>query len=238
VYKLAIVRNYAFKYNRKMLAKNIKILTIKQRKVYDFICDYLATAKQSPTVFEIAKFLKVSSLRTVTQYLEVLEKKEFIFRVNHQSRGIRIFEKKNVRTIKLPVVSSAGCDNMAVFAEQRYSEFLTVDSDFLHSRNPKDVVVFRAVGDSMRDAGIETGDMVLTEKTFDILQKDKVVAIIDGMAVIKQINFTENAIILRPMSGDQQYHSIVMKKDFQVFGKVIDVIKNSPAEDELIYEKI
>ena len=61
---------------------------------------------------------------------------------------------------------------------------------------------------------------------------------ITAPAVIKQINFTPNAVILRPMSHDQQYRPIIMKKDFPVFGKVIDVIKNSLEGEELVYENI
>jgi SOS-response transcriptional repressor LexA len=94
------------------------------------------------------------------------------------------------------------------------------------------------MGDSMIDAGIETGDLVLTEMTNDIKQKDKVVAIVDGMALIKQINFSANAVILAPMSPDPQYRPIIMKRNFQVFGKVVDVIKNSFGGDELVYENL
>jgi SOS-response transcriptional repressor LexA len=141
-------------------------------------------------------------------------------------------------TVTLPVVSAAGCDNMNVFAEQTFDEFITIDRDFLNGHNPKEVVVFRALGDSMVDAGIETGDLVLTQMTTDINQKDKVVAIVDGMALIKQINFSDNAVILAPMSHDPQYRPIIMKRNFQVFGKVVDVIKNSFGGEELVYESI
>jgi SOS-response transcriptional repressor LexA len=90
----------------------------------------------------------------------------------------------------------------------------------------------------MIDAGISTGDLVLTHKTQQVQPKDNVVAVVDGMAVIKQINFTPNAIILAPMSCGNNYHPIVMKRDFQIFGKVIEVIKNSFSTEELTYESL
>ncbi len=226
-------------YNEKMLGKNSKILTVKQQRVYSFICAYLKKYGFSPTVLELAGFLEVSSLRTVTQYLDALQKKQLITRARYQSRGIRLFEKKGVsQTITLPVLSSAGCDNMHVFAEQSFDEFITLDKNFIHGKNPKQVFVFRAVGDSMNDAGIETGDLVIAEKTLEIAGRDKVVAIVDGMALIKQINFSPNAVILSPMSQDKQYRPIIMKRNFQVFGKVIEVIKNFAGGEELVYEKL
>jgi len=221
-----------------MLNKNSKILTSKQKRVFDYICNCLEKNGNSPTILELAKFLSVSSLRTVTQYLESLERKGLIVRSHHQRRGIRLisFDDNFLATVTLPIVSSAGCDNMNVFAEQSFDEFVTIDRDFLKGIKPENVVVFRAMGDSMEDGGIETGDLVLTEITNDINSKDKVVAIVDGMTLIKQISFSSNATILSPMSCDRQYRPIIMKKDFKVFGRVIEVIKNSFEKEELTYE--
>ncbi|NTW26847.1 MAG: repressor LexA [Candidatus Moranbacteria bacterium] len=227
-------------YNGKMLRKKSSTLTSKQKRVFDYICNCLENNDKSPTILELAKFLGVSSLRTVTQYLESLEKKGLIVRSHHQSRGIRLVKVVDsvLATVTLPIVSAAGCDNMNVFAEQNFDEFVTIDRDFLNGTKPENVVVFRAMGNSMVDAGIETGDLVLTEMTTDIKSKDKVVAIVEGMTLIKQINFSPNAVILSPMSHDAQYRPIIMKKDFKVFGKVIEVIKNSFGGEELVYENI
>lgn len=221
-----------------MIQNKHKNLTPKQKKVFDYIVSFIEEKSFSPTISEIADFLGVSSLRTVTQYLESLEKKQIIVRGKGSSRGIKLIETKEFETVMLPVLSMAGCDNMNVFAERHFDEFITLDRDFLKGNDPQKVVVFRAMGDSMEDGGIETGDLVLTEITADINQKDKVVAIVDGMALIKQINFTSNAVILAPMSKDPQYRPIIMKRNFQVFGKVIEVIKNSFTTEELVYETI
>lgn len=223
-----------------MLNLNSKTLTSKQKRVFDYICDCLEKNALSPTIAELMQFLNVSSSRSVVQYLESLEKKGLIARTRNCSRGIRLIARTEevLDTVILPIMSAAGCDNMSVFADQVHDEFITIDRDFLQGHKPQDVVVFRAVGDSMVDAGINTGDLVLAEMTTDINQKDKVVAIVDGMALIKQINFSANAVILSPMSQDPQYRPIIMKRNFQVFGKVIDVIKNSFGSDELVYEEV
>jgi repressor LexA len=217
----------------------MKTLTSKQKKVFEYIRTYLEEKGVSPTIGEIAEHMCVSSLRTVTQYLESLERKKLIKRIAHASRGIRILTATvRSETVTLPVLSAAGCDNMEVFAQQSFDEFITIDSDFLGSSDPQNVFAFRAVGESMRDAGIATGDLVLAEKTTDVKSKDNVVAIVDGMALIKRINFSPNAVILAPMSPDPQYRPIIMKKDFQVFGRVIEVIKNSFDSEELVYESL
>jgi len=89
-------------------------------------------------------------------------------------------------------------------------------------------VCIKAVGDSMVDAGIRQGDHVLVEVTEAVSEGDLVVAIIDSFAVIKKLELTNNAVILRPVSSDSQYKPIITNKNFRFFGRVIDVIRVQP----------
>ena len=50
-------------------------------------------------------------------------------------------------------------------------------------------------------------------------------------AVIKKITFANNAVILNPVTNDPQYNPIILRRDFSVFGKVIEVIKVERSED-------
>lgn len=216
-----------------------KILTTKQQRAYEIIEDYIRRNGESPTVTELAELLGVSSLRTVTQYLESLEKKGLISRVQHQSRGIRLtsLNDNQSKTVILPVVSAAGCDNLNIFADQIFDEHIVIDRDFLNGKSDDKMVIVKAVGSSMRDANIEDGDFVLTEITKEVTEGDKIVAVINGMAIIKKIHFAQNAVILNPMSSDPNYRPIIMKEDFEVFGRVVDVIKNAESK-ELVYEEV
>src|SRR6266704_761855 len=90
VHNINLVTQTQKMYNGEMLNKNSKSLTSKQKRVLEYISSFLDENKVSPTILQLAKFLGVSSLRTVTQYLESLEKKGFIVRSHHQARGIRL----------------------------------------------------------------------------------------------------------------------------------------------------
>ena len=210
-------------------------LTKKQEKVFKLVTDYFDKNGQAPTILELKKLMNVRSLRTVTQYLEILEKKGYICREKYAKRGTRLIGKKayfNPEMINIQVFGSAGCDNQSILAEPMHDEFISVSRDFLGDRGNR-LIAIRAIGRSMLEAGINDGDTVLVEKTNEIKNNDRVVAIIDDIAVIKRISFTENAIILNPDSKDESYKPIVMKKDFKVFGKVIDVIKKPGDNDEI-----
>lgn len=204
------------------------ILTPKQKRFYETVKSFIKKHRKSPTVTELTKLLKLSSPRAVTQYLNSLEKKGLITRGRYQRRGIQVvnlgkIEQSDIVTI--PVVSSAGCDNVAVFAQRNFGDYVCVSSDLLRGRQKENVIGIKAIGDSMFDAGINEGDYVLIELTRDIQENDLVAAIIDSFAVIKKIEFANNALILKPVSSDPLYKPIIVRRDFQIVGKVIDVIR-------------
>lgn len=214
-------------------------LTAKQQDVLTILSKCIEESGKAPTITELAQLLNVSSFRTVTQHLETLQRKGFINRLPNQRRGIELIEQKiaGSTTVILQVVSSVGCDNLSVYAEPNYDEQITLDKSFLQGRHKDDVMVFRAKGDSMLDAGVKDGDLILTEKTPEAQDGDQVVAILDGLAVLKQIKFLNDAVVLSPMSKDPIYQPIIMRKDFEIFGKKIDIIR-SWNNNEITYVNI
>lgn len=205
----------------------ITSLTKKQTRFYEVLKKYIETKKQAPTIEELQKLLKISSPRGVIQYLEALERKGLILRAKGETRGIHIVEHKDVPQVEIPVFASAGCDNVMTMAERIFDEYVCVAQNLLHGRNAKSVVGIRASGNSMDEAGINDGDYVLVEVTQAIQENDLVVAIIDNFAVIKKIEFANNAIILKPVSSDPSYKPIILHRDFRIFGKVLDVFRGA-----------
>ena len=55
--------------------------------------------------------------------------------------------------------------------------------------------------------------------------------IIEDTAVLKRLTISHNAIILDPMNADGKYPRIIMSRDFQIFGKMIDVIKAGAGDE-------
>jgi repressor LexA len=212
-------------------------LTEKQKQFYEALKRLVEKNGQSPTVAELVNLMKFSSPRAVTQYLESLEKKGLIERRRYEHRGIRLTgeNENNVATINIPVVASAGCDQMAILAQRNFGDYICVATELLQGVKKDNVVCVKAVGDSMVDAGIKSGDYVLVNVVGrgedNVSDGNLVVAIVDDFAVIKKIEFGANAIILHPVSSDPQYKPIILRRDFQIFGKVIDVIRMKPKND-------
>lgn len=208
------------------------LLTFKQQRVLDAVRDYLYREDQSPTLEQLRQKLGFSSLRTVTQYLDILERKGYIVRRKNASRNI---ELRNVDgawgTVSIPVIANVGCDDLSVFAQNSAAadEFLEVDKRIVDEEEGE-IVAVRAIGDSMNDAGINTGDYVLIRFTNDVRDGDRVAAIVNDMVTVKRLERRDGMTILWPQSKDPKFKPIILKDDFKIAGKVLCVIPSNQME--------
>lgn len=202
-----------------------RTLTPKQQAVLELLKKSIKTDGQSPTLSMIREQLNLGSIRSVTQWLEALERKGYIKRDRFKHRGVSIIENDPMSwagLVQIPVVS-AGCDTASVYAQDQYEGYLAVDKKIIPEH--KEIVAVKAVGDSMVDAGINNGDHVLVEVTDQVSDGDHVVAVIGDMAVIKSLKQTEGHTILYPESSVGDYAPIVMQDNSKIFGKVLSVIR-------------
>ena len=87
----------------------------------------------------------------------------------------------------------------------------------------------RVVGDSMIDAGISEGDIVVIDRAVEPEQDDIVVVFLDGEFTIKHIDFSElkrNRVWLRPANKKFRPIKVDFSADFRVWGVVVKVIKS------------
>lgn len=215
-------------------------LTQVQEETLTFIKRYITTHAKSPTIAEIQRELKLHSSRSVTQRLESLQKKGLIERDRFQHRSIKVVGTvSNLYLpsdfIAVPVIASAGCDAMEVYAQDEFGEFIAVDKKLLGRATS--IAAIKAVGDSMQDAGICDGDYVIVEVTDRVENGDRVCAIIGNMAVIKRYSKNQGVVVLNPENKGAGYMPIVVaEEDSKIFGKVLSIIPNNSWVDDIKIE--
>ena len=214
----------------------MKKLTPKQQKILNFIRSFYVKNGHSPTVGEMMENLNISSKRGVTQYLETLEKKDYITREKYRERGIKLCKESSDFT-QIPVVGSAGCDNMSVFAQETYDEYIPIQTELIRDKNYSNLIGILASGGSMEGGDIFDGDTVLIEKTEDINPEERVLAIVDGMAVVKRYFPQKDLVLLMPDSSDSRHKPLIVKDNFNIVGKVVMVVPTSITND-IRYEQI
>lgn len=208
-----------------------KPLTPKQEKVLQVLKVRTVEDGRTPSLHEVRKELGLRSLRTVAQYLEALESKGYIVRRKNAVRNIEFRDGEYgypAMTISVPVVANVGCDDLSVYAAEQHDEFLEVDKDIADSAG--EIVAVRAVGDSMADAGIHSGDYILVQFTENVKNGDRVAAIVGDMVTVKRLERRDGVTVLWPESKDPKYKPIILKEDFKITGKVLCVIPRPQVE--------
>jgi repressor LexA len=214
-------------------------ITSAQQETLSYLTKYIKKHGEAPTVSEIGKAFKLTSLRSVTQRLEALEKKGLIARDRFKRRNITVLDTSlssgAADMVQVPVIASAGCDAAEVYAQDEFGEYILVDKKLLQKHT--NIAAVRAVGDSMQDAGIKNGDYVIVEVTDAVENGDRVVAVLGNMAVIKQYSKVDEVVYLHPRNEGAGYHPIIVaEEDSKIFGKVLSVIPGTEWVDEIKIE--
>ena len=210
-----------------------KSLTGKQKRVLDNIQLYINAKGEPPTLDELRQNLGFKSLRTVVQYIETLERKGYVVRRRYSHRNIELravdAEGRSAMLVSVPVVANVGCDDLSVFAQEQSDEFLQVDKQIVDEVHGE-IVAVRAVGDSMADAGVKSGDYILVQFTDKVKSGDRVAAIIGDMVKVKRLERRNGVTILYPESKDPKYKPIVLRDNFKIAGRVLCIIPAGVAE--------
>ncbi len=201
-----------------------KMLTDKEIEAIRLIRNRIVHTGNPPSIREIMKHLGYSSPRAASYILEKLESKGFITR---PSRGqIQLLKEtpgsdSHAETVNIPLVGSVAC-GIPVFAEENIEAHYAVSIKI--ARPQFKYFLLRATGDSMNQSDIQDGNLVLIRQQPNAEEGDRVVALIDEEATIKEFHRTSNAIILKPRSTNKQHKPIILNEEFQVLGVVHAVI--------------
>lgn len=167
------------------------MLTRKQQLSYQFICDYIAENGYSPSLEEISKALGTRSKTSAFNYVRELEATGLIHLTSGRKRNIELAKKADT-TLPLLGKIAAGQPIEAIENEER----IDLSQFFMGSHR----FILRVEGDSMIEAGIMDGDMVIVKQQQRAQNGDIVVALIDqNEATLKYIQYNkDNSITLKP----------------------------------------
>lgn len=171
----------------------------------------------------------------ITHHLGQLVKRGDLVRINNR---LTPAIKTNAGLIRIPVMGEADCGEATKFADGRIVDNLAVSPSILNFKDIKGkLYALIARGDSMNHSRvnnkeINSGDYIIIEKRDNYIPKDNeiVVSIIGGLANIKRLrrdNANKRILLLSDSYRQDDFAPIIISEndDFQVDGKVVDVIK-------------
>lgn len=198
-------------------------LTDKQQQVLDFVEDYQLKNGSSPTLREIREFLGVASDNSVLKHLKALEKKGYIEK-DDTPRGIKLLdsirEKLQSSTISLPVLGFIPAGG-PVNADEHIEDWVTLDSSKV--KHPKESFMLKVTGQSMIDAGIFEGDLLIADAKREPKANDIVIALVDGGNTVKRLVKKEGRFFL--VAENPEYSDIVPLEQLEIQGVVTGLIR-------------
>ncbi|MGH7893098.1 MAG: transcriptional repressor LexA, partial [Candidatus Binatia bacterium] len=174
----------------------------------------------APTLHEIGRHLKVSSVATVHKHLRKLEDKGAVRRLTHQSRALSVVpSRKAAAGARIPLLGTVAAGTPIEPIEVPGA--ITVPEEFL---GRGDTFALRVRGDSMIDDGIHDGDVVVVESGREAPNGSTVVALVAGEATVKKLYRKRGRIHLVP-ANERMAPIVVRENEVEIRGIVIALLR-------------
>lgn len=199
-------------------------LTPLERRIYNYLIDFLTENTYQPSIREIGRKFRVKSTKTVSDLLQSLADKGYIERDPSRSRGVRLLGYSGVtRTVPLPYYGKIHAGEPALLPEYREG-YLTMDRRFV----PHEEAFFLKVkGDSMVGRGIFDGDFVMIDPVdADSAADGSIIAARLGEeATVKTLTHEGGTVVLKPANDAEREIVVKPQDDFAVLGVVCGVFR-------------
>ncbi|OKY53632.1 transcriptional repressor LexA [Megasphaera cerevisiae] len=203
------------------MMNNEKMLTTRQKQILEYIRDCVHTVGYPPSVREICKEVGLSSTSTVHGYLHRLEDLGFIRRDPSKNRTIELLDEGSWRSKKivpLPLVGQVRA-GAPILAEECVEDVYPFSAEFV---GDDDCFMLTVKGDSMKDAGILEGDIIIVRQQDTAENGEIVVALLDDEATIKRYYREKDCIRLQPENGN---YDPIYTRSCHILGKVTGLFR-------------
>ncbi|MBV8364353.1 MAG: transcriptional repressor LexA [Candidatus Eremiobacteraeota bacterium] len=194
--------------------------TERQRRILEVISEFAAEHGYPPSVREIGERVGLSSSSTVQSHLKTLERRGLISRDPTKPRALRSVGSSQAvpEVLSMPIVGKVAAGTPITAQENIEGEF-ALPSDFArHS----DAFMLRVSGDSMIDAAILDGDLVLVRPQKSANNGEIVVAMVDGEATVKRFYKEFDRVRLQPENRSMEP---IYAHDVSIIGRVEAVVR-------------
>lgn len=206
-------------------------LTAKDYEILEFIQKQIVTRGFPPTVREICDAVGLKSTATIHARLKKLEEHGKIVKDISKNRSIRLTDAENGaagegnleysgdKYIDVPIYGNVAA-GLPILAVQDNTDTFPLPMDFAHNR---DLFMLKVKGDSMIEAAILDGDMIIVERCATAANGDIVVALVDNENATVKTFYKENGHFrLQPENSTMEP---IIVNEVSIIGKVVGVFR-------------
>ncbi len=201
-------------------------LNTRQQEVLEYIKNSLLQKGYPPTVREIGQGIGLKSPATVHGHLRALAEKGYIRRDACKQRALELTEKA-VQPELLPAQEMAAIPLLGtiaagqpLLAEEQIEDVYSLPLDFVHSN--KQLFMLRVQGESMIEAGILNGDLLVVEQTPVVANGEIAAVLLEDSATVKYFYKEKNYYRLHPANSSM---ADIIATEVQILGRVIALLR-------------
>lgn len=197
-----------------------------RQRIIEYIRDFYDERGYAPTIRDIMRGCELSSTAVVQHHLKVLENEHQIERDSKVFRSIQLPDRRN--TIRVPILGkiSAGLPIPVLSSDSWRNEAIDTLELSPEITKGKEVFALKVSGQSMIDALIDDGDIVLMEQVKDVNNGDMVAAWLkrEEEVTLKRFYHEGNGIRLQP-ANSQMKPIFTTLDNIEIQGRVVAVIR-------------
>lgn len=195
------------------------MISKRQKQIYEYIKRFINKHDFSPSLEEIKKHLRLSSVSTIHHHILNIEKEGLIKRTKNEPRAIEL-KKKSKDLVRIPLMGAIAAGEPIEALEDKK----TVEVPKSQLSKSGEHYALSVRGNSMLDEGIKDKDTVIVRKQSTVENGETAVALINGNEVtLKKIYREKDRFRLQPANSELKP---IFTKDLTIQGKIISVIRN------------
>ena len=197
-------------------------ISAKQKEILEYIKAQILERGFPPAVRDICEAVHLKSTSSVHSHLETLEKNGYIRRAPTKPRAIEIlddtFNLLRREVTNVPIIGRVAAGE-PILADQNIENYFPIPMEMLPNTQ---TFLLKVHGESMVNAGILDGDMILVEERQAASDGDMVVALVENEATVKTFYKEDGYIRLQP---ENDFMDPIIVDDVLIVGKVIGVFR-------------
>lgn len=197
-------------------------ISAKQKEILEYIKSQILERGFPPAVRDICEAVHLKSTSSVHSHLETLEKNGYIRRDPTKPRAIEIlddtFNLLRREVTNVPIIGRVAAGE-PILAEQNIENYFPVPMEMLPNNQ---TFLLNVRGESMINAGILDGDMILVEERQTASDGEMIVALVEDEATVKTFYKEDGYIRLQP---ENDFMEPIIVDDVVIIGKVIGVFR-------------
>lgn len=207
----------------------MKKLDDPQQVILDYMISFTEEHAYPPSVREICAAVGLKSTATVHTHLRNLEKRGLITRDPSKQRAVFIntdlLPEREEKQFAIPLVGRVAA-GLPMLAAENIEDAFPLPDVLMHGKEPTEVYMLRVDGESMRDAGIRDGDILVVNHNCNCVNGDIVVARVHGeSATVKRFFREKDRVRLQP-ENDLFDPIYVPFDEVEISGKVIGLLRS------------